>query len=62
AYTAGGAEATGEKHVKGKLKAGYYADFIVLDTDIFSSPPAALLDAKVVMTVVGGKIVYRNSG
>lgn len=35
AYTAGGAEATGEKHVKGKLKAGYYADFIVLDTDIF---------------------------
>lgn len=62
AYTAGGAEATGEKHVKGKLKAGYYADFIVLDTDIFSSPPAALLDVKVVMTVVGGKIVYRNSG
>lgn len=34
------------------------ADFVVLDRDITSVPPAEVLRTKVLRTVVGGKTVY----
>ncbi len=54
AWTCGGAE-----HQIGRLAAGLYADFVVLDTDVLASrSPASLLEAKVLQTVVGGRTVY----
>lgn len=49
----------GAEHEIGRLAAGLYADFVVLDTDVLAAAsPAALLDARVLRTVVGGRTVY----
>ncbi|MFJ4026643.1 amidohydrolase [Paenarthrobacter sp. NPDC089989] len=51
---------SGAEHEVGRLAAGLYADFVVLDTDVFSAgSPTALLEAKALRTVVGGKTVYQ---
>jgi predicted amidohydrolase YtcJ len=34
------------------------ADFVVIDRDLFAIPATQLKDAKVLLTVVGGRIVY----
>ena len=46
---------------RGHVEPGFDADFTVLDREIFApgTPAAEILKAKVVMTVVGGEIVYR---
>jgi len=58
AYTVGSAWAEKEEDWKGRLKAGMYADFAVLDHDLLALDPAAIAAIKVVRTVVGGKTVY----
>jgi predicted amidohydrolase YtcJ len=58
AYTAGSAFAEFAEKRKGKLEPGMLADLIVLDRDITSVPPAKILEAQVLRTVVGGKTVY----
>ena len=58
-WTLAGAYAAFEEKTKGSLEAGKLADFVMLDTDIMSAPPANVLKARVVMTVLGGEIVYR---
>lgn len=60
AYTLGSAHAEFAESWKGRLLPGYVADLIVLDRDIFTLPPEALLEVQVEMTMVNGKIVYRN--
>ena len=42
----------------GTLEAGAFADLIVLDTDPFAAEPEALLTARVVRTIVGGRTVH----
>jgi hypothetical protein len=42
----------------GTIEPGKYADFVVLDRDITSIPAEEITDAQVLMTVVGGRIVY----
>ena len=59
AYTATAAFASFEESRKGSLAAGYLADLVMLDHDLFTIPPAELRDAKVLLTMVGGKAVYR---
>ena len=46
---------------RGRIEPGFDADFTVLDRDLFApgTPASEALKAKVVMTVVGGEIVYR---
>ena len=44
----------------GSLTAGKYADFVVLDQDIMTVAPEHVLETHVVMTVLGGKPVYRR--
>lgn len=52
----------GAEHEIGRLAAGLYADFVVLDMDVFAAAtPAALLNAKVLRTVVGGRTVFDDS-
>jgi predicted amidohydrolase YtcJ len=58
AYTHGGAYASFEELEKGILARGMLADFVLIDQDITRTPPEAIRDARVVLTVVGGRIVY----
>jgi predicted amidohydrolase YtcJ len=58
AYTSNAAYASFGENRKGTLKPGKLADFVMLDRDIFHISPATISDAKVLMTVVGGKTVY----
>jgi predicted amidohydrolase YtcJ len=60
AYTAAGAYASFEEDRKGMLREGLLADLVVLDRDLFAIPPEEIRDAKVVATVVGGKVVHRR--
>ena len=57
-YTVNNAWAEGEEANKGMLRAGMLADFVVIDRDLFSIPSRQLKDAKVLLTAVGGRIVY----
>jgi len=43
----------------GSIQPGKYADLVVLDRDYFVVPAAQIKDIKPIMTMVGGKIVYR---
>jgi len=43
----------------GSLTAGKYADFVVLDRDIMTSAPEDILRTRVLLTVLGGKPIYR---
>ena len=57
-YTVNNAWAEGEEANKGSLVAGKLADFVIIDRDLFAIPAVELKDAKVLMTVVGGRIVH----
>jgi predicted amidohydrolase YtcJ len=62
AYTRAPAWASFEEHSKGTLTPGKLADIAVFDTDLIAvghNEPARLLQAKVLYTLVGGKIVYQ---
>jgi predicted amidohydrolase YtcJ len=59
AYTYGAAYAQFEDGKKGQLKAGQYADFIILSNDLTKTPPAELTKTQVLQTVVGGRTVYQ---
>jgi predicted amidohydrolase YtcJ len=58
AYTVNNAWAAGEEQIKGMLSPGKLADLVVLDRDPFSIPPARLKDLQVLLTLLGGRIVY----
>ena len=61
AYTKGPAWASFEEDLKGTLTAGKLADIAVFDTNLVEagqSSPADLLKAKVLYTIVGGRIVH----
>ncbi len=52
--------ACGAEDSYGRLSPGLWADFIVLDRDVFALEADELLDARVVRTVVGGKTVFEQ--
>jgi len=60
AYTVGPAIATGEVNLKGRLLPGFLADIVVLSDDITHRRGRSLLDARVDMVFVGGKVRYRR--
>ena len=57
AYTVGGAYASFDESRKGTLSAGKLADLVIIDHDLFNIPPEEIRNAKVLTTVVGGKVV-----
>ncbi len=59
-YTAGSAYAEFMENEKGTLAPGKLADFLVLERDIFHLPPKDILETRVMMTVVGGKIMFQG--
>ncbi len=58
AFTYGSAYAEFQENVKGTLETGKLADLIIISDDIFTIDPVKIKDAKVLTTVVDGKIVY----
>jgi hypothetical protein len=58
-YTRDAAWAEFEETAKGTITAGKYADFVVLSRDILSIPPEALLETRVLLTVMGGRETFR---
>lgn len=60
AYTVGSAYAEFADKVKGSLMLGKLADLVMLDRDIYKSEPGEIDQARVVLTVCDGKIVYEE--
>ena len=61
-YTRDAAFAEFAEADKGTIGAGKVADFVVMSHDILAIPPAELLDARVLLTVMGGRETYRAAG
>jgi predicted amidohydrolase YtcJ len=59
-YTINGAFAAFEENSKGSLKAGKYADMVVLSKDIMTIPEDEIPAAQVLYTIVGGKVRYKR--
>lgn len=49
-----------EERTKGSIEPGKFADLVVLNEDPLTCPEPRLRDAQVMMTMVGGKIVYER--
>jgi hypothetical protein len=62
AYTMGSAYAEFQEQQKGSITPGKLADIVIVSEDIFSIDPVKIRDAKVLTTIVGGKIVWPQSG
>jgi len=60
AYTIDGAYAAWEEGVKGSIEPGKLADLVVVDRDPITIPPEDLKTVKTVMTIIGGKVVYKR--
>ncbi len=59
-YTINGAFAAFEENIKGSLKVGKLADVTVLSKDIMTIPDGEIPTARVLYTIVGGKVVYQG--
>lgn len=57
-YTGGGAYASFEENIKGKISPGMLADFVVLEENPFETPPEKLREIPVRETYLGGRKVY----
>jgi len=57
-YTTYGAWLTFDENKKGSLEPGKYADLILIDRDILKCPVDDVRATKVLLTVVGGKVVW----
>ena len=61
AYTVDAAFASFDEKLKGSLERGKLADIVILDRDLTQIAPETIRDAKVLFTIVGGKVVYELS-
>ena len=57
-YTISAAYASFEENIKGSIKSGKLADFVILDKNLFEINPAAIRNVKILRTSVGGEFVY----
>lgn len=60
AYTTGSAYAEFAESRKGSLSPGKLADIVLLDRDITRIAPEGIRDARVILTVVGGRVVFER--
>jgi predicted amidohydrolase YtcJ len=61
AYTTVAAYASFEEDIKGMLKPGMLADFVLLDRDLTAIPLKSIRDTKILRTVVGGAVVFESN-
>ncbi len=60
AYTLNGAYALAHDDRTGSIETGKVADLIVLDKNIFDIPASKISSTKVILTLLGGKQMYRD--
>lgn len=60
AYTLDAAYAMNHESDTGSVEIGKFADLIVLDRNIFEHPSSQIKDARVLLTLLGGREVYRS--
>lgn len=60
AYTLNAAFTEFTEHLKGSLEEGKLADVVILNRNLFEIPREDILDTKVIMTILDGKIVYKK--
>lgn len=61
AYTTVAAFASFEEDIKGMLKPGMLADFVLLDRDLTKIAPESIRATQVLRTVAGGAVVYERN-
>jgi predicted amidohydrolase YtcJ len=59
-YTLNNAFAGFEEDIKGSITPGKLADIVVLSRDIMTVPEPEVLEARVVYTIVGGRVLYEG--
>ncbi len=60
AYTLGAALAGRREKTEGSIEPGKLADLIVLSQDLFKIPATEIVKTEVLLTLVGGKVVYQS--
>ena len=60
AYTLGSAYAEFADSVKGSIRPGKLADFVILSRDIFKIDPREIEKTRVEVTVVDGRVVFEK--
>jgi len=60
AYTIGGAYAAGEESSNGSLEVGKAADLLVMDRNLYRIPAAEIHSARVLLTLLDGREVFRD--
>ena len=60
AYTLGAALAGRREKIEGSLEVGKLADLILLSQDLFKIEPSDIAKTEVLLTMVGGKVVYQS--
>ena len=59
-YTLDAAYAAFEEELKGSLAPGKLADIVVLSKDILTVPQEQIREARVLYTIVGGKVLFEG--
>ena len=59
-YTLGAAFAGHREKTEGSLQPGKFADLIVVSQNLFKIEPSDIVKTEVVLTMVGGKVVYQS--
>jgi len=59
-YTVNAAYASFEEDIKGSITPGKLADMVVLSGDPTRVPPERIMDIKVEMTIIGGRVVWEG--
>ncbi len=62
AYTVNNARAAGEDEWKGRVAPGMVADLVVLDRNPFEIEAMEIREARVLITIVGGRVVHGGQG
>lgn len=61
AYTINGAYLSHRETEAGSIEAGKSADLVVLDRNLLAVPPSDIHKARVLLTMLEGEVVYRDS-
>ncbi len=59
-YTLGSAYAEFQEKVKGSITPGKFADLVVMEKDLFEISKKEILNTPVAMTILAGKIIFKN--
>jgi len=59
-YTISPAYASFEESIKGSITLGKLADLVIIDQDLTKIDPVTIKDARIMMTIVDGKIAYQS--